>query len=111
MVDAGIRPDVAAVDAIASAYFAVGAYKLARRVLLVLWPLVQAPPKGMESAKLKQLARTFRARNANPDPGDHPKRLTKSERMILRWKIAKLMRNWKRISRPLMNYARWREHR
>ena len=102
MIAAGIRPDVPAVDAIASAYFAVGAYKIAKRVLLVLWPHVQAPPKDMQGASLKHLARALRAQHANRNPGDHdPKRLTKSEKRALRWKIDHLLKAWKAIGRPL----------
>lgn len=98
MVEAGIRPDGAAVDAIASAYFVVGAYKMARRVLLVLWPHVLATPEDTEVASLKQLVRVFRARHANRDPDDHPKRLNKSEKTIIRWKIIRLINAWKSLS-------------
>jgi len=101
MVASGIRPDVPAVDAIASAYFAVGAYKTARRVLLVLWPHVQAPLEGMQSAPLKQLARALRARHANRDLADHPKHLNKPEQMFLRRKINRLIRAWKKMAGSL----------
>jgi len=101
MVASGIRPDVPAVDAIASAYFAVGAYKTARRVLLVLWPHVQAPLEGMQSAPLKQLARALRARHANRDLADHPKHLNKPEQTFLRWKINRLIRAWKKMAGSL----------
>jgi pentatricopeptide repeat protein len=98
MVAAGIRPDVPAVDAIASAYFAVGAYRLARRVLLALWPHVQALPKGVWTTPMKQLARTFRAIRTS---GGHPKHLSKLEQMVLRWKIIVLVKAWRKIGLPL----------
>jgi pentatricopeptide repeat protein len=108
MITAGIRPDVPAVDAVASAYFAVGAYKIAKRVLSALWPHVRAPPEGIqEAATLKQLARAFRVRHANRDLGDHPKCLSKSEQMVLRWKINRLIKAWKRIGRPFKEHSLW----
>ena len=101
MVSAGIRPDVPVVDAIASAYFAVGAYRIAKQVLLSLWPYVQAPLESMQTASLKQLAVVFRARHAKRDPSNAPKRLNKSEQRVLRWKIIRLIAYWKRAGNPL----------
>lgn len=96
MITAGVRPDVPAIDALASAYFAVGEYRVARRVLLVLWSHVQNLPKGVETASLKRLANVFRARHANREPSDFlPRRLNKSERRLLRWKIARLILVWR----------------
>jgi pentatricopeptide repeat protein len=106
MVTAGIRPDVPVVDAIASAYFAVGAYRIAKRVLLNLWPYVQAPPEGMQMASLKQLAMVFRAPHAKRDPSNTPKRLNKSEQRVLRWKINRLITSWKRVGSPLSERKR-----
>jgi pentatricopeptide repeat protein len=109
MIAAGIRPDVAAVDATASAYFVVGAYKVARRVLLLLWPYVRGLPEGTEGATLKQLARAFRTRHASRDPDDNPKRLDKGEQMMLRWKIINLIIAWKNID--LVNGRKTRNRR
>ena len=100
MLASGIRPDVAAVDAIASAYFAVGAYRIAKRVLLVLWRHLQPPPEGMQSAPLERVAMTFRARHANRNPDDRPIPLSKLERNKLREGIKKLLKSWKIGRRP-----------
>lgn len=95
MIAAGIRPDVPAVDAIASAYFAVGAYWMAKRVLLALWPYVQILPKGTQTASLQQLIRALRARHAKRKIDNRPKHLSQSEQTILYWKILKLIEVWK----------------
>jgi pentatricopeptide repeat protein len=105
MIAAGIRPDVPAVDAIASAYFVVGAYRIAKRVLLALWPHVQTRPEGMQTASLRHLARVLRARHANRNISDQPKRLSQSEQQVLRWKILRLVEVWKRMGRRKMRYG------
>lgn len=106
MIAAGIKPDVGAVDAIASAYFAVGAYRLARRVLLVLWPHVRAPREDLKEASLKILARTFRSQafriqhSKCSTNGHVEQHLTKAEQRVLHWKIARLVEAWKAIGHP-----------
>ena len=55
MIATGVRPDVPAVDAITSGFYVAGAYRLARRTLLSLWPLVAPLPPNFERASLKML--------------------------------------------------------
>jgi pentatricopeptide repeat protein len=61
MVATGVRPDVPAIDAITSVFFAVGAYRLARQTLLSLWPSAAPLPHDFERASLKMLM--FHLRN------------------------------------------------
>ncbi|KAL4071029.1 hypothetical protein J3A83DRAFT_4373199 [Scleroderma citrinum] len=93
MVSAGIRPDIPAIDALARAYFTVGAYKVARRILLQLWTQVKPFPNEMQGATLKQLATAFRA---NPRNGISQQRsLTKQQQKLLNWKIRGFQQEWK----------------
>ncbi|KAI9445247.1 hypothetical protein H4582DRAFT_2053334 [Lactarius indigo] len=77
MVAAGIRPDVPAIDAIASAFFASGAYRLARQTLLSLWPSVAPLPRDLDRASLKVLV--FHLRNLHKGRVI-PKKLSEHER-------------------------------
>lgn len=45
MINAGISPDVGSIDALASAWFAVGAFAMARQVLIQMWPHVAPFPE------------------------------------------------------------------
>ncbi|KIJ68335.1 hypothetical protein HYDPIDRAFT_124718 [Hydnomerulius pinastri MD-312] len=98
MVSAGIAPDVPAIDALAHAYFAVGAYTVARKVLLQLWPQVKPFPSELQSASLKRLAEAFRV---DPERSravrDGP--LTKLEQRLLHWKLRGLLQEWKHVQR------------
>ncbi|KIM85340.1 hypothetical protein PILCRDRAFT_358044 [Piloderma croceum F 1598] len=105
MIAAGVRPDVPAVDAIASAYFVVGAYRMAKRVLLALWPYAQTLPEGIQTASLGQLARALRARHAKRKISDQPKYLSQSEQNILHRKILKLVEVWRRLGPLEMRYG------
>ena len=60
MIDMGVRPDVPAVDAITSVFFAVGAYHPARQTLLGLWPSVAPLPHDFERESLKMLVSHLR---------------------------------------------------
>ncbi|OBZ79290.1 hypothetical protein A0H81_00887 [Grifola frondosa] len=101
MVEAGIRPDIAAVDAVASAFFAVGACSVARRVLLQLWPSVAPVPDEISGASLLELARTFRAMDIGSGGRDDSQRfsLSSQERRMLRWKVRKIVHIWRERSR------------
>ena len=61
MITTGVRPDVPAVDALTSVFFAAGDYYLARKTLLSLWPSVAPLPHNSERASLKTLV--FHLRN------------------------------------------------
>ncbi|KAF8642338.1 hypothetical protein AX16_009607 [Volvariella volvacea WC 439] len=96
MVRGGIYPDVPAIDAVASAFFAVGAYGMARRVLITLWTYIQPFPKELRGAPLKELARVFRELH----PSNHPtSSLSKERRRNLRWHLRDLTTLWKKASR------------
>ena len=95
MVAAGIPPDVPAIDALAHAYFAVGAYSVARRVLLELWPRAKPFPSELKNAPLKQLARIFRQ---SGDAGaTRRESLTVPERRSFNRKLHQLLQEWKEM--------------
>lgn len=95
MVAAGIAPDVPAIDALAHAYFAVGAYSIARKVLLELWPRVKPLPSDLNSTPLKQLAHIFR------QPGDRDATgkgsLSPKEQRSFNRKLRQVLQEWKEI--------------
>ncbi|KAF9240878.1 hypothetical protein BU15DRAFT_61203 [Melanogaster broomeanus] len=97
MVSAGVAPDVPAIDALAHAYFAVGAYSVAKKVLIEMWPQVKAFPTELQHASLKLLARTFRhsenSRAARKEP------LTQEERHLFSRKVGGVLQEWKYLQR------------
>ena len=95
MVTAGIPPDVPAIDALAHAYFAVGAYSVARKVLLELWPQVKPFPSELKNAPLKQLARIFRGSGNAGAPWK--KSLTLRERRSFNQELLQVLLEWKEI--------------
>lgn len=114
MVSAGVAPDVPAIDALAHAYFAVGGYKVARHVLLQLWPQVKPFPREFQNATLKQLATVFRADSQGRVSRKQP--LTREQRRLFERKIRGFQREWKLLeplqgprllSRRLNGCRRW----
>ncbi|KZP31223.1 hypothetical protein FIBSPDRAFT_44527 [Athelia psychrophila] len=111
MVAAGIRPDAPVVDALAGAYFAVGDYKVSKRVLLAMWPHVQLSRNFLQrGVRLKRLAQIFRRSDLRSGAGIRLKgSLSKYEQTLLRWKMDKIVRAWTRIRTP--NRNRGSQHR
>lgn len=99
MVKSGLAPDVAVVDALCSAYFTVGAYGVARRTLLQLWPHVKLVPPAVAEIPLRKLAQIFRSGDASEHGHKpFPKRLSKQQQRMLRWKLRKVLAVWKSVS-------------
>lgn len=95
MVSAGIAPDVPAIDALAHAYFVVGAYKVARRILLQLWTQVRPFQHELQSATLKRLATALRANRGDQASQRQP--LTKHQQRLLNCKIRGFQQEWKQL--------------
>ncbi|KAG0708972.1 hypothetical protein DFH29DRAFT_993820 [Suillus ampliporus] len=95
MIRAGIVPDVPSIDAVAHAYFAVGAYSVARRVLRELWAQVQPFPPELEHATLRTLALTFRSYSSNSEHGR--RKLSKRQQRLLHWKMRAIKTEWMRF--------------
>ena len=91
MVATGVRPDVPSIDAMTSAFIAVGAYRLARQMLLSLWPSVAPFPPDFERVSLKMLV--FHLRNLH-DGLISSKKLSGRERRKLIGKLKELSRTW-----------------
>ncbi|KAG1867946.1 hypothetical protein DFJ58DRAFT_723810 [Suillus subalutaceus] len=104
MIRAGIVPDVPSIDAVAHAYFAVGAYSVARRVLREMWAQIQPFPPELEHVDLRTLAVTFRSYSLNPEHGR--RKLSMRQQRLLHWKMKAIKTEWMRFeewtgSRPL----------
>lgn len=95
MIRAGIVPDVPSIDAVAHAYFAVGAYSVARRVLREMWAQIQPFPPELEHADLRTLAVTFRSYSLNPEHGRH--KLSMRQQRLLHWKMRAIKTEWMRF--------------
>jgi len=91
MVATGVRPDVPAIDAITSVFFAVGAYRLARQMLLSLWPSVAPLPRDFERVSLKMLVSHLRNLY---DGQTSSKELSDRERRELIGKLKVISRTW-----------------
>ncbi|KAI9457727.1 hypothetical protein F5148DRAFT_341273 [Russula earlei] len=91
MVAAGVRPDVPAIDAITSVFYAIGAYRLARQTLISLWPLVAPLPHNFERASLKILVSHLRNLY---DGRVSSKKLSDNERRKFISSLEELFRTW-----------------
>jgi pentatricopeptide repeat protein len=105
MVASGVKPDVGAIDAVSSAYFAVGLYAMARSTLIELWPEIMPFPSELRTANLKTLSRTFRAMakqtmQSKTRPDLDAEEMTGRERRVLKWHLARLLTLWKRVVHP-----------
>jgi len=108
MIRANVRPDYAAIEALVSAFFFVGAYKTARDLLLDVWPLVEPIPDGLPlNAPLRQLIDNLRALRESPNPNrvmplDTPIEL-KRRREVARivTKILRELRQWRHVAQSI----------
>ncbi|KAH9969013.1 hypothetical protein BC827DRAFT_303949 [Russula dissimulans] len=103
MIATGVRPDVPAIDAITSVFFAIGASRLARQTLISLWPSVAPLPHNFERASLKvlvsHLRNLHRGRNSS-------QKLSDRERRELRGKLKELSRTWLAREKMRMDWQR-----
>lgn len=91
MLREGVQPDVAAVDALASAYFAVRALSAARRILMQSWERFAPFPPELHDVSLRILAVAFR----DLAPQDIVP-LNRRSRRVLRFKLKRIMQNFGR---------------
>ncbi|KAL5495194.1 hypothetical protein ACEPAI_657 [Sanghuangporus weigelae] len=68
MLNANVAPDIASIDALVGGFFAVKAFRLARRVLLDLWPLVAPFPMELRDASLIDLITRLRSLRDQAEP-------------------------------------------
>lgn len=92
MTSIGISPDVASIDAVVSAFYAVGAYSTCRRLLITLWAYIQPFPETLRNANLKALAIRFRTLH-----GSAPRtmKLSKSQRIALHSRVKRILNNFR----------------
>lgn len=85
MLGDGVQADVGAVDALASAFYAVRSYSSARRVLLQFWERFGPFPPELQDADLLTLSAAFRALATQPVYS-----ISKQARRMLRWKVKRI---------------------
>lgn len=92
MTSNGISPDIASIDAVVSAFYAVGAYSTSRRLLITLWAYIQPFPETLRNANLKALTIHFRTLH-----GSAPRtmKLSKSERIALHSKVKRILNSFR----------------
>lgn len=95
MINDGCQPDVPAIDALCCAFFAVGAPDNARKLLISCWAYIQPFPDEFQSLPLQELAIRFRALHKSGD--SVPPKLTKRGLRLLHYKIARLLKRWRRV--------------
>ncbi|KAF9056274.1 hypothetical protein BJ165DRAFT_1432263 [Panaeolus papilionaceus] len=93
MLDAEVQPDVAAIDALVSAYYAVGAYKIARLMLITLWKSIAVFPEDLRNANLAALIESFRTIDGKMGSGAA---LRKRDRIRIYHQIASLVVSYQR---------------
>jgi pentatricopeptide repeat protein len=59
MVEEGVYPDVASIDAVVGAFLASGASRVARKHLITLWPYIEPFPETLQHANLMTLRANF----------------------------------------------------
>ncbi|KAJ2920178.1 hypothetical protein MD484_g26, partial [Candolleomyces efflorescens] len=109
MVGQGIQPDVPSIDAVASAFYAVGDNAMAKKVLISLWPYVQPFPSRLRSLPVLKLACHFRSQHHRPR--NTAVRISLEERYKLHMKLARLMKEWRRQAARTSKSVRWSEVR
>ena len=106
MVRRGIEPDLAAIHAVASAYYKSGLLGLARAFLVEKWKCVALVPfdRRMETVPFVELAREHR-RLHERTPVWLTRRIrngkgNKARRMVFRWKMKRFFDAWRRAASP-----------
>ncbi|TFK76996.1 hypothetical protein BDN72DRAFT_754734 [Pluteus cervinus] len=94
MIAAGVQPDVPSIDAVASAFFAVGAFAIARRILITLWPYIAPFPDELRGAPLLALVQQFRPLHPLNKPTPI---LSKQERIMLHLRLQTLASSWEKV--------------
>lgn len=92
MTSTGISPDVASIDAVVSAFYAIGAYSTSRRLLITLWVYIQPFPETLRNTDLKTLAIHFRTLH-----GSAPRtmKLSKSQRITLHSRVKRILNSFR----------------
>ncbi|KAG6895732.1 hypothetical protein C0992_012961 [Termitomyces sp. T32_za158] len=92
MISSGIAPDVPSIDAVASSFFIVGAYTMAKTVLRTLWTYIQPFPAEYQDIPLKRLAQAFRLLHTKHEKGNFE--LPKEDRLALHTKLIRIRALW-----------------
>lgn len=92
MISSGIAPDVPSIDAVASSFFIIGAYTMAKTVLRTLWTYIQPFPAEYNDVPLKRLAQAFRLLHTKQEKGNFE--LPKEDRLALHLKLNRLKALW-----------------
>ncbi|KAF8349970.1 hypothetical protein F5887DRAFT_943148 [Amanita rubescens] len=109
MINAGCQPDVPAIDALCCAFFAFGARNTAKKLLISCWAYIQPFPDEFQSLPLQELAIRFRALHKSGD--SVPQKASKQERLLLHYKITRILKRWKSMDYQVSVVKVWRERR
>ena len=96
MVTSGIRPDVPSIDAVANAFFTVGAFGIARHVLTSLWSHIAPFPDDLRGASLHEMAHRFRSLH---EPQPTIAHLTKCESIELHSRLKIILDSWRKVAK------------
>jgi pentatricopeptide repeat protein len=91
MTSVDISPDVASIDAVVSAFFAVGAYSTCRRLLTTLWTYIQPFPETLRDANLRVLAVQFRSLHSSA----RTMKLSKSQKIALHTRVKRILNSFR----------------
>ena len=97
MVEEGIYPDVASIDAVVGAFMAGGASRMARKHLITLWPYIEPFPEALQHANLMTLRTNFQSVDLSRSK---TKRTSKAKASIyhqLRRLLAAYQRYWSHL--------------
>ncbi|KAF8807509.1 hypothetical protein BYT27DRAFT_7138478 [Phlegmacium glaucopus] len=92
MTSTGVSPDVASIDAVVSAFYAVGAYSTSRRLLITLWSYIQPFPENLRDTNLKTLAIHFRTLH---NSASRTMKLSKSQRIALHRRVKQILNSFR----------------
>jgi len=95
LINDGCQPDVPAIDALCCAFFASGARDTAKKLLINCWAYIQPFPDEFQSLPLQELAIRFRALHKGGD--SVPQKASKQKRLLLHFKITRILKRWKSI--------------
>lgn len=92
MTSTGISPDVPSIDAVVSAFYAIGAYSISHRLLITLWAYIQPFPETLRYNNLRALAAHFRTLHGS---GSRTMKLSKLQRFALHFKVKQILKSFR----------------
>lgn len=92
MVEAGIKPDVPSIDAVAANFYTIGKNAMAKKVLIRLWPYVGQFPEELQEATVLEVARHFRTLHTRQRNAEVV--VSNERQKEIHFTLSELMRDW-----------------